>query len=165
MLVQGELHILSDRHANRLVAATCALLIAAVVIAYWPVRHSEFLICDDPSYVTANPHVSNGISGENVAWAFTTIHSANWHPLTWLSHMLDSQLYDLQPRGHHITNVLPHAASTLLLFGVMLRMTRRIWPSAFVAGIFGLHPLHVESVAWVAERKDVLSAFFFMLTL
>src|ERR1017187_7691058 len=101
---------------------------------------------------------------ESIRWAFTSSFSSNWHPLTWLSHMLDCQLYGLRPAGHHITNLLFHIANSLLLFGLLRRLTGVIWPSAFAAALFALHPLHVESVAWVSERKDVLSAFFFILT-
>ena len=108
---------------------------------------------------------TGGLTAEGIAWAFTTSHASNWHPLTWLSHMLDCQLYGLKPGGHHLTNVLLHAATAILLFLVLRRMTGDLWPSAFVAAVFAIHPLRVESVAWVAERKDVLSGLFFMLTL
>ena len=106
-----------------------------------------------------------GLTGEGIAWAITAYHASNWHPLTWLSHMLDCQLYGLKPGGHHLTNVLLHAAAAMLLFLVLRRMTGALWPSAWVAAVFAIHPLRVESVAWVAERKDVLSGLFFMLTL
>ncbi len=106
-----------------------------------------------------------GLTRESIAWAFTAAHSSNWHPLTWLSHILDVQLYGLNPGQHHLTNVLLHILNTLLLFFLLRRMTRALWPSCFVAALFALHPLHVESVAWVAERKDVLSTFFWILTL
>ena len=112
-----------------------------------------------------NPQVDDGLTIEGIAWAFTSRHASNWHPLTWLSHMLDCQLYGLTPWGHHLTNVLLHAATAILLFLVLRRMTGDLWPSAFVAAVFAVHPLRVESVAWVAERKDVLSGLFFMLTL
>ena len=129
------------------------------------VRH-EFINCDDDQYVYENPQVARGFTAQGIVWAFTHFHSANWHPLTWLSHMLDCQLYGLNhPGGHHLTNVLLHAASAILLFLVLRQMTGDLWPSAFVAALFAIHPLHVESVAWVAERKDVLSGLFFMLTL
>ena len=102
---------------------------------------------------------------EGVQWAFTSLYASNWHPLTWLSHMLDCQIYGLKPGGHHVTNLLLHLVNSLLLFGLLKRLTGALWRSALVAALFALHPLHVESVAWVSERKDVLSAFFFMLTL
>ena len=116
-------------------------------------------------YVTENPHVLEGLTWPGVAWAFTSSAASNWHPVTWLSHMVDCQLYGLRPAGHHLTNVLLHSANTLLLFLILSRMTGAMWRSACVAALFAWHPLHVESVAWVAERKDVLSAFFFLLTL
>ena len=116
-------------------------------------------------YVYENRHVQRGLTGEGTAWAITAYHACNWHPLTWLSHMLDCQLYGLKPGGHHLTNVLLHAAAAVLLFLALRRMTGALWPSAWVAAVFAIHPLRVESVAWVAERKDVLSGLFFMLTL
>ena len=106
-----------------------------------------------------------GLTAGNLAWAFTTTHASNWHPLTWLSHMLDCQLFGMAPAGHHLVSLLFHVANTLLLFFILSRMTHTLWQSAAVAFLFALHPLHVESVAWVAERKDVLSTFFLMLTL
>src|SRR5262249_18262608 len=136
-----------------------------VLISFWQVTHCDFINFDDDVYVTGNPPVQQGITPDAIRWAFTTDHNANWFPLTWLSHMLDVQLFGLDPRWHHLTNLLFHLANTLLLFFVLHRMTRAPWESAFVAALFGVHPLHVESVAWVAERKDVLSTFFWMLTL
>src|SRR5207249_5072393 len=120
---------------------------------------------DDPLYVTENPHVNQGLTWSGTIWAFSHSHATNWHPLTWLSHSLDVQLFGLRPGAHHLINLLFHAANTLLLFWVLKSMTGALWRSALVAALFAVHPLHVESVAWVAERKDVLSAFFFMLTL
>ena len=120
---------------------------------------------DDNAYITGNRHVQSGLTLAGVTWAFTTTHASLWIPLTWLSHMLDCQLYGLNPSGHHLTNLVFHIASTLLLFLVLERMTGALWRSAFVAALFALHPLHVESVAWAAERKDVLSTFFWMLTM
>jgi tetratricopeptide (TPR) repeat protein len=140
-------------------------LAAATLAAFWQVSRCEFINIDDTEYVTQNSHIQNGITMEGIRWAFTTQHASNWHPLTWLSHMLDVQLFGLNARGHHLTNLFFHIANTLLLFLVFHRMTKEIWQSAFVAALFALHPLHVESVAWVAERKDVLSTFFWMLTL
>ncbi len=125
----------------------------------------QFVNFDDESYVYANPVVSRGLSWPALGWAFTHIVSHNWHPLTTISHMLDCQLFDLKPGGHHFTNVLLHIFASILLLIALYQMTGAIWRSAFVAAIFAVHPLHVESVAWIAERKDVLSAVFFMLTL
>jgi hypothetical protein len=140
-------------------------LIALNLVVYAPVRHYEFVQLDDPAYVTENPDVTRGITAQGVAWALTTGHSANWHPLTWLSHMLDVQMFGLNAGAHHATSVVLHIASTLLLFALLLRMTGAPGRSAVVAALFAAHPLHVESVAWVAERKDVLSTLFWMLTL
>jgi len=133
--------------------------------AFWQVKDHEFLGYDDQDYVTNNFIIQRGLTLDGLRWAFTTIHFGNWHTLTWLSHMLDCQLYGLNPRGHHLTNLALHAANTVLLFLLLARITAALWPSAFVAALFALHPLHVESVAWVAERKDVLSSFFFLTTL
>ena len=155
-----------DRSDNtRRTILLCVLLGAVTLASYWPVLRNDFVSYDDPDYVSENPYVLRGLTWQNSSWAFETVHSANWHPLTWLSHMLDVQLFGLQPAGHHLTNLLLHTANTLLLFLALQRMTRARWRSALVAALFALHPLHVESVAWVAERKDVLSGFFFMLTL
>src|SRR5208283_4464302 len=140
-------------------------LTAAAITAFWQLNHCDFINYDDTLYVTDNIHVKSGITIGSIRWAFTTGHSANWHPVTWMSHMLDVQLFGLKPRYHHLTNLLFHIANTLLLFFVFNRMTKETWKSAFVAALFALHPLHVESVAWVAERKDVLSTFFWMLTI
>ena len=155
-----------DRTENtRRTISICLLLAAVTLAAFWPVAKCDFIDFDDPEYVTENEQVARGLSWNGVLWAFQTGHAANWHPLTWLSHMLDVQLFGLNPMGHHLTNLVFHIANTLLLFLVLKRMTGALWRSAFVAGLFALHPLHVESVAWVSERKDVLSGFFFMLTL
>jgi protein O-mannosyl-transferase len=143
----------------------CLALIAANLIVYAAVRHHDFVNYDDDDYVTTNAVVLHGLTWHGVSWAFTSGYAANWHPLTWLSHMLDIQLYGLDPGPHHLTNLLFHIANTLLLFGLLHRMTGALGRSAFVAGLFAVHPLHVESVAWVAERKDVLSTLFWMLTL
>jgi len=151
----------SDRKAA---FAICAGLIVAVFCVFGQVVHHDFISVDDDYYVYRNPVVMRGLTWEGIGWAFTHAHAANWHPLTWLSHMLDCQLYGLRAGGHHITNVLLHAANAVLLFLLLRRMTHALWPGAFVAALFALHPLRVESVAWVAERKDVLSGLFFMLT-
>ena len=140
-------------------------LLAAVSIAYWPVHRFGFVRLDDPLYVTENPHVLEGLTWRAVWWSLTSSYAANWHPVTWMSHMLDVQLFGFDAGAHHMTNVILHGVTTALLFGVLLRMTGALWPSFFTAGLFGLHPIHVESVAWIAERKDVLSALFWMLTL
>jgi tetratricopeptide (TPR) repeat protein len=150
---------------NKYLLMICIFLTIATLLAFWQVNHCDFVHYDDNIYVTKNDQTQKGISLEGIRWAFTTGHTGNWHPLTWISHMLDVQLFGLQPRWHHLTNLLFHLANTLLLFFVLQRMTKARWESAFVAALFALHPLHVESVAWVAERKDVLSAFFWMLTM
>jgi tetratricopeptide (TPR) repeat protein len=141
------------------------VLVVATLAVYWQVRGHDFIAFDDDLYVTANENVQTGLTWQTVKWAFTTNQAYNWHPLVWLSHMLDCQFYKLNPAGHHFTNVLFHIANTLLLLLVLNRMTGRLWPSAFVAALFALHPLHIESVAWVSERKDVLSTFFWILTM
>jgi tetratricopeptide (TPR) repeat protein len=139
-------------------------LVAATAVVYAPVRQHEFVNFDDPQYVGENPAVSDGLTGHGVRWAFTTGQAGNWHPLTWLSHMADVERHGLDAGGHHLTSLLLHVASTLLLFGVLHGLTGALWRSAVVAALFAVHPLHVESVAWVAERKDVLSALLFFLT-
>ncbi|MBC8199674.1 MAG: tetratricopeptide repeat protein [Desulfobacterales bacterium] len=141
------------------------LLILIILVAYWQVKNFDFVNFDDSVYVTANPKVQSGLTIDGITWAFTTFRAGNWHPLTWLSHMLDCQFYGLNPMGHHWTSLQIHIANTLLLFFILQYMTGALWRSAFVAALFALHPLHVESVAWVSERKDVLSAFFGMLTI
>jgi hypothetical protein len=156
---------MSRNNNLRLTLLTCLLLGAATLAAYWPVLHNDFINYDDTDYVTQNVHVLSGLTWDNIGWAFRTGFSSNWHPLTWISHMLDVQLFGLEPRWHHLMNLLFHVANTLLLFLMLKRMTGAQWRSAFVAALFALHPLHVESVAWAAERKDVLSTFFFLLTL
>ena len=145
--------------------AIAAVLLALTLLIYLPVRSFDFVNYDDPDYVTNNPHVRSGITADSVAWALTSQDAGNWHPLTWLSHMLDCRLFDLNGGGHHLTNLALHALNSLLLFWLLWRLTGALWRSAWVALLFALHPLHVESVAWVAERKDVLSAAFFFLTI
>jgi len=140
-------------------------LIIGIVVIYIKVQHFDFVGFDDEVYVTENYYVQKGVSLEGVKWAFTTFHAANWHPITWLSHMLDYDLYGLNPAGHHWTNVEFHIANTILLFFIVFRMTGALWKSAIVAAFFALHPLHVESVAWVSERKDVLSTLMGLLTI
>lgn len=144
----------------------CLILLISIIAVYWNVQNHKFIIAyDDYQYVTKNVHVQKGLSPESISWAFTTTDAGFWHPLTWLSLMLDYQLYGLNAGGYHWTNLLLHIISTLLLFSVLYRMTGSIWRSGFVAALFALHPLHVESVALVAQRKDVLSTVFWMLTM
>ena len=150
---------------NRRVLSVCVILVIVTLAVFWQVRDHAFINLDDDLYITENPHVLAGITFENLKWALTTGHASNWHPLTWLSHMLDVELFGLKAGRHHLMNVFFHIVNTLLLFLILHRMTRALWQSAFVATLFALHPLHVESVAWVAERKDVLSTLFWMLTL
>ena len=128
------------------------------------VRHA-FVNYDDSRVVYGHPQVARGLTAQGVVWAFTHRHFGNWVPLTCLSHMFDCRIYGLNPAGHHLTNVLLHAATVVLLFLVLRQMTGQLWPSALVAVLFAVHPLHVESVAWISERKDVLSALFFAITL
>lgn len=150
---------------NKQILLIYLFLALATFMSFWQLNLCDFINFDDPDYVTNNPYVKNGLTWEGIRWAVTSGHAANWHPLTWLSHMLDVQLFGLNPYGHHLVNLLFHIANTLLLFFVLHRMTKALWRSAIVAALFALHPLHVESVAWVSERKDVLSAFFWMLTM
>jgi len=140
-------------------------LIAINLAIYAPIRTHDFVNWDDLEYVKSNPNVSGGLSWHGLTWALTSGYAANWHPLTWLSHMVDVQLYGLAAGPHHVTSLLIHIANTLLLFAVLRGMSGAMGRSAFVAGLFAAHPLHVESVAWIAERKDVLSTLFWMLTL
>jgi tetratricopeptide (TPR) repeat protein len=142
----------------------CVGLIAITFLAFLPALKSDFIAYDDQQYVTENPHVQAGLTAGGFAWAFG-YHASNWHPVTWLSHMLDCQIYGLRPWGHHLTNLLLHIANTVLLFLFLQRMTRFLWRSAFVAALFAWHPAHVESVAWIAERKDLLCCFFWLLAL
>jgi protein O-mannosyl-transferase len=152
--------------AKRLrIALICLVLVLSTLAVFWPVMSCDFVNFDDNVYVTENHQVRAGLSWPGVAWAFGSFVSGNWHPLTMLSHMLDCQVYGMNPAGHHLTNLIFHLANTGLLFLVLRRLTGAVWRSAFVAALFALHPLHVESVAWISERKDVLSTFFFMLTL
>jgi tetratricopeptide (TPR) repeat protein len=143
----------------------CLFLAGITLALYWPLTTHDFVSYDDGIYITENPQVITGLSGANVTWAFQTGYAGNWHPLTWISHMLDVQMFGLRPGWHHFVNVLFHSTNTVLLFLLLNSMTGATWRSAFVAALFGWHPLHVESVAWASERKDVLSALFFMGTL
>jgi tetratricopeptide (TPR) repeat protein len=143
-----------------------AALVFITAAAFEPVRKNDFIrLYDDGTYVTNNQNIKDGVSIKSIYWAFTTLYAANWHPLTWLSHILDCEFFGLNSSWHHLTNLLFHIANVLLLFYIFYKMTGAIWRSVFVAAVFAIHPLRVESVAWVAERKDVLSSFFWMLTL
>lgn len=150
---------------RRLTWFVAAILVLVTIAAFQGVLRGQFLLYDDPEYVTENSWGQAGLTRSAVMWAFTSTGTGNWHPLTWLSHMLDCTLFGLNPAGHHAVSLLLHAANVLLLFLILNRMTKSVWRSAFVAALFAIHPLHVESVAWVAERKDVLSTFFWMLTM
>jgi len=143
----------------------CLLLILGTLAVYWQVGNHEFVNFDDDVYVTANPHVQNGFTWPGIVWAFSNLDANYWHPLTWLTHLLDFDLYGFKAGGHHVTSLSLHLANVLLLFWVLRRMTGAMWRSAAVAALFAVHPLHVESVAWIAERKGVLSEFFFLLTI
>lgn len=145
--------------------AICIFLAVSTFAVYSQVQDHEFINYDDDKYVTNNEYVKAGFTQDSVGWALTTSYNSNWHPMTWLSHMLDAQLFGPNSKGHHLTNLLFHIANVLLLFLVLLRMTGALWQSGFVAALFALHPLNVESVAWVAERKNVLSTFFWLLTM
>jgi protein O-mannosyl-transferase len=151
---------------KQLTAVIFLALAVGTIGVYCPVLWHGFINYDDPDYLLNNPHVKAGLTWSGVVWAFTHAYSANWHPLTWISHMLDCQLFGLNhPAGDHLVNVLFHTANTALLFVLLNYLTSATWRSFFVAALFAWHPLHVESVAWISERKDVLSAFFWMLTL
>jgi len=141
------------------------LLISLCLAIYWQTSSFEFVNFDDDRYILNNPHVSQGLTLAGIKWAFKSTYAANWHPVTWISHMIDCSLFGLDSGRHHLVNVFLHTANTILLFLVLTAMTNLPWRSAVVAGLFAAHPLHVESVAWVAERKDVLSTLFWLLTL
>lgn len=142
-----------------------ALLAALTLIAFWQVLKCQFVNFDDDHYVLNNPHVLSGLTIANIKWAFTTLYESFWMPTIWLSFMLDQQMYGLNPFGYHLTNLLFHIANVVLLFLVLRRMTKSTWRSALVAALFAVHPLHVESVAWVTERKDLVSTLFYILTM
>ena len=150
---------------NQWFAAICLVLAVGTFLLYLPVRYNGFTNFDDDGYIMENPHVTSGLNWPDIRWGFTHVHAGYWIPLTWISHMTDCQLFGLNAGGHHLMSVLFHIANTLLLFWWLNQLTGAIWRSAFVAALFAWHPLHVESVAWACERKDVLSAFFWMLTL
>ena len=146
-------------------ALICLVLALGTAALYWPVTSHPFILYDDEQYVTVNQHVTTGLSRANFVWAFTSGEAANWHPLTWLSHQLDCALFGVNAGRHHLVNLFFHVANALLVFFFLRGATGAVWRSALVAALFAWHPLHVESVAWVSERKDVLSTFFWLLTL
>src|SRR6202167_194720 len=151
---------------GRYLKTVLGMLLAAVTIAlYMPVTKHSFIVLDDRDYVTANFHIQGGLSWNTVKWAFTSTTAANWHPLTWLSHAVDCQLFGLNPVGHHLDSLLIHALNGVVLFLLLAWGTKRVGPSLLVAALFALHPINVESVAWVAERKNVLSTLFFFLAI
>jgi tetratricopeptide (TPR) repeat protein len=143
----------------------CLALVVITLATFFGVRRFDFTNYDDPEYVTGNSQVTRGLSWEGIRWAFTTFHFSNWHPVTWLSHMVDCELFGLDAGAHHVVNLILHLLNAVLLFALLWRLTGELWPAAFVAALFGWHPQHVESVAWIAERKDLLSAFFGLLSM
>ncbi|MGA2240784.1 MAG: tetratricopeptide repeat protein [Verrucomicrobiota bacterium] len=158
-------NFLSDFWCKKKTTLICLLLFGFVVWVFWPSLRCGFLFWDDTADVTSEPHVNSGLSLGNITWAFFTLEHCNWYPLNWLSHMLDCKVYGLEPWGHHLTSVLIHALNSVLVFVTFRKMTGAAWRSLAVALLFGLHPLRVQSVTWICERKDVLSLFFWMLTL
>ena len=163
MQPQGHSAVQSSQKWIRRLAV--AGLVLATIAAYSRISRNGFVNFDDQTYITRNRHISQGLSFEGVIWAFTEYYSCNWHPVTWLSHMIDVELFGMWAGGHHLMSLGIHVSNTLLLLWFLLSATKRFWPSIFVAGLFALHPLRVESVAWVSERKDVLSAFFWLATM
>jgi hypothetical protein len=139
------------------------VLVFFILVLYWPATGFDFINTDDALYVYENLNVKAGLDSKAVAWAFTSFEAANWHPLTWLSHMLDVELFGMNAGGHHFTNILLHALNVLVLMFLFIRMTGARWPSVFVVALFALHPLHVESIAWIADRKDILGTLFWLL--
>jgi tetratricopeptide (TPR) repeat protein len=154
---------MTEQGSRRQKWVVCALLGAAVLATFWPAVHCGFIDYDDNTYVRLNPEVQHGLNWQSIRWAFTTGYGSNWHPVTWLSHMIDYQLYGLEPAGHHLTSLLLHLTNSLLLLLLLNRLTDALWPSAFVAAMFALHPLRVEAVVWIAERKDLLCSLFWIL--
>ena len=152
-------------HQSWIIASVCVVLASVTIFAYHGVRNNDFLNFDDNYYVQENQHVQHGLTMQSIEWAFTTFHEGNWHPLTWISHTIDWSLYGSNPVGHHMTNVCLHAANSILLFLLLLYITGYLGRSALVAFLFALHPAHVESVAWLAERKDLLCTFFWFVSL
>ena len=155
----------NEKTSGRYSFLICLCLIVGIIAVYWPVYSFDFVKYDDDTYVTNNINIQPGLTWQSIGWAFTTDYAGNWHPLTWISLALDRELFNDWAGGYHLTNILFHILNTLILFYVLMQMTGAIWPSAFVAAAFALHPLHIESVAWIAERKDLLSTFFWLLTM
>ena len=167
---QGILSLKATRHKNLIPVLICLALTILTVITFWSLKDCGFINFDDDIYVYKNAYVQSGMNAKSIGQAFSfsselVAKSGHWHPVTWLSLMLDYQIFGLNATGYHLINLLFHVMNTLLLFLILRRMTKSLWPSAFVAALFAIHPLHVESVAWIAERKDVLSTFFWMLTM
>ena len=156
-------HVMTRRHFPAWLMAVFLVLVTIAV--YWSATRCDFVTYDDYMYVLDNTHVTSGLTLENVRWAFRSDYAANWHPLTWMSHMLDCQMFGLKPWGHHLSSVLLHGLNAGLVFVLLYLLTGAPWRSLLVAALFALHPLRVESVAWVSERKDVLSSFFGLLAL
>lgn len=161
MQTQAFIDILSHKHRY----AALVFVLILVCIAYFQITSHDFISYDDADYITDNAYVRKGLTYDSVQWAFTSLDISYWHPMTWISHMIDYEIYGDNPLGHHLTSLLIHLANTLAVFSLLYYTTKHYWRSVCVAAVFALHPLHVESVAWAAERKDVLSAFFLMLTL
>ncbi len=160
----------STQHKNLIPILICLALAILTVITFWSLKDCGFINFDDPDYVYENAYVQSGLNWNSIEQVFSFSSelakiSGNWFPITWLSLMLDYQIFGLNPQGFHLINLLFHVMNTILLFLILRRMTKTLWPSAFVAALFAIHPLHVESVAWITERKDVLSTFFWMLTM
>ncbi len=161
----GTLGPTAPRASRALIACLALVLLVSTVAVYAQVRRYSFIEYDDNYYVTANPMVQRGVTAAGVRWAFTTVIDANWHPLAWLTHMACCGLFGVEPGAHHLVSVGFHAANVLVLFAAFVMMTRRPWPSAFVAGVFALHPLHVQSVAWIAPLNDLVSTFLGLVAL
>lgn len=153
------------RRVGRREYGICLVLLAMTFVVYGQIRHHDFFEYDDGAYVSGNPQIQNGVTAAGLRWALTTGHASNWHPLTWISHMIDCDLYGITPGKHHLTSLWIHMANVLFLFFLLRRLTSSPWPSAFVAAVFAVHPLGAESVAWLSERKNVLSTFFWFLTM
>jgi len=164
---KGTLNSQENQHQKWMPVLICLALAVLTVAAFIPIKDSGFISLDDDIYVYENTYIQSGLNANSIKQAFSSelAKVGHWHPLTWLSLMLDHQIFGLNPSGYHLVNLLFHVVNTLLLFLILRRMTKSLWPSAFVAALFAIHPLHVESVAWITERKDVLSTFFWMLTL
>ncbi|RJQ60495.1 MAG: tetratricopeptide repeat protein [Desulfobacteraceae bacterium] len=143
----------------------CLTLVLLTLVVYWQVRDFEFVLYDDTSYVSDNPHVQDGLTSKNLLWAVEAVDVSNWHPITWISHLMDVELFGMNPGAHHLTNLIVHLINSMLLFIILKRITGLTWASGFVAALFAVHPINAESVAWVSERKNLLCAFFFMISL